>query len=1761
MDKFDIGGEAKLTLSYDWTPRRDSRPNVDLEGSGDLFAHLFGFKVWAYPVSFAKFHLYPSTSAGASVDGQAVADVAPVFVPELVSREYLQSQRRSNVRSSATVQASSVRDGQATAIETAVFPHSASRIDGNDGVLGLAYVTDNPLRLAVNRTQFVAAMWGGQSWLTAQPVADDGTADFHPRLRMFADGSAMAIWENVNRVLPDSATYDDVKSNLDIAAALYDPAQNRWSAATSLSTNGYLDSNPRVVGATNDNVLATWIGNPLNSELGTPTAPNTVWAARWNGVAWSAPQAIATIPHPIVGYDAAYDGVHATIVLSVDLDDNMATIDDHELFRLQDQGAGWLPLERLTTDSIADDHPQMVSSDGGATLVWLKGDALMTAPALNLAQSRLVRTLGYSSQLADFRLVSGREGSLAILWVEPGKNVADVRAIFYDPIFGLWGDARTLTSDVDRKTGLAGGFDAQHHLNLVYDNTITTAGSSANAAAPGLTDLVSVQKTLGVDLAIAGSSLGLQVNPDRSVGITATIVNLGEVVVQGPPVAFYDGDPARGGELIGTAQLSDPIAPGMQAVARITWSPRAGRQSADIYAVVDPDDVVGDRDRTNNSANSPLGRPDLTIAGRPIEVLSPTLMQVTARVSNVGVAQSPATLATFRSGSQAGAIVRSVDVPALAPGASFDASFSWDTSAVAAVPGVVAAIVDEAKTVSESDELNNTSIITVGCSYQLGSGPVLLSPQGGQTVLTLVVSEGCGWTVATTVPWITVTSSRSGTSSGQVVLSVAPNPGRSSRQGELVLGGQSLVATQTAVIVPTPSDFDGDGKSDLVWRNYATGDNSVWFMRGNTILRSGTLPKVLDLNWQLVAVADWNNDGHPDLIWRNAATGDNAVWYMNGVTLLHAAGLPTVSDLNWEIAVAADLDGDGHADLVWRNRSTGGNAVWHMNDVTLLTARSLPSVPDLNWQLVAAADIDGGGTQDLLWRNKVTGDAAVWYMRDVDLMTSRSLPLIADTNWRLVGALDIDGDAVPDLLWRNSVTGADAVWYMNDTTLLSSASLTAVADRHWRLPGSFTPRTIALAGNLDFGRLLVNTNATRTLTIRNPSGVAVSVDSIAFPAGYTGNWSSGSIAPGGSQIVTVTFTPPAAGTYEGAVTVNGDYTSDAPTLAVAGVGIVANDLTGAGRPGLVWRNIQTGENAVWTMNGAAIVRSASLPTVTDLNWQFAAIADLDGDGQPDLVWRNRTSGADIVWFMNGTAVVSSGVMPSVSDLNWAIVAAADIDGDGRADLIWRNGATGDNAIWYMNGATLVRSVGLSPVPDLAWQIVAAADLDGDGHPDLIWRHAATGANVVWYMNGSDVVASGDLPAVADRSWQLVAVVDLDGDGHPDFLWRRADTGANVVWFMNNRVVLRSAASTTVADTHWRLAGLGATRTIALSGALAFRSVSAGMTATAILTIANTGNDALTVSSIAYPSGFSGNWSGGTIAPGASQTVTVTFAPAIASSYVGVIAVSSDYTSGSSRILVSGRGVVPYDLNGDGQPDLVWRNTANGSNVVWYMNGTTLLRSDELARVTDQNWQIVATADIDGDGKPDLIWRNRSTGSNAVWYMNGATIRATGNFANVGDQNWQIVGAADIDGDGHPDLIWRNTSTGDDVVWYLDGTTLLRSASLPGVVDANWKIVAIADINTDGHPDLVWRNTSSGAMSVWFLNGTSVTSSANLPTVADLSWQVVGAGDFNSDGHPDLVWRNSTSGANVVWIMDGLTVTRSPSLSTVADLTWTLRFGG
>jgi hypothetical protein len=283
-----------------------------------------------------------------------------------------------------------------------------------------------------------------------------------------------------------------------------------------------------------------------------------------------------------------------------------------------------------------------------------------------------------------------------------------------------------------------------------------------------------------------------------------------------------------------------------------------------------------------------------------------------------------------------------------------------------------------------------------------------------------------------------------------------------------VLRGTSAAAVSPPPVSPPPvspppvspppnnkrraaSDFDGDGKSDILWRNGLTGENQIWFMSGTALSSASPIYSVVDPNWKIAGSGDFDGDGKSDILWRNSATGQNALWLMNGATLVSGPFLPT-KDLNWSIAGVGDFNGDGKSDILWRNGLTGENQIWFVSGATLSSAASIVSVTDPNWKIEQTADFDGDGKSDILWRNSATGQNAIWLMNGATLLSGPFLPT-NDLNWSIAGVGDFNGDGKSDILWRHGVTGQNAIWLMNGATLVSGPFLPTMTDLKWGIAG------------------------------------------------------------------------------------------------------------------------------------------------------------------------------------------------------------------------------------------------------------------------------------------------------------------------------------------------------------------------------------------------------------------------------------------------------------------------------------------------------------------------------------------------------------------------------------------------------------------------------------------------------------------------------------------------------------------------------------
>ena len=510
--------------------------------------------------------------------------------------------------------------------------------------------------------------YDGTMWALPVPLGDDGTADFHPRILTFADGSAVAAWENEGTLQPTNAALSDMVSNLEVSVAWYSPAAQAWLPAQRMTTNYFLDRSPKLAGRTPDNVLLTWVSNPANDTDGSVSAPNQIWSAQWNGAQWGSPQLVATVSNALVKYDLLYDGTNANLVLSVDTVGNSTNANGHELFRIVGQGGTWGALTQLTSDSTPDDNPQMAfDPQGNVVLMWLKGAELSSVLNFNMTNRQVAWTNEYSSNLADFKLASSGDGKLAVLWSEPSENDADLRMMLYDPVFRAWGAPKQLTHDPQAERNTTAVFYGTNEVIAVYDRSLV---SSTNSADTTLSDLAAYYCTFDEDLAL-NTNLFYCEPANPSPGGLATFhveaLNLGDQFETNVVVAFYE-DVVQAASEIGRVTLTNAIPPQGTNDFTFTWAVPATNAPVTIFAVIDPDQRVLDVSRSNNIARLDIVKPDAGIQSMSWSSVASNLVAVTVHVGNDGAIGTGGFTVELNRDSASGTNLFSQTIAGLAPG-------------------------------------------------------------------------------------------------------------------------------------------------------------------------------------------------------------------------------------------------------------------------------------------------------------------------------------------------------------------------------------------------------------------------------------------------------------------------------------------------------------------------------------------------------------------------------------------------------------------------------------------------------------------------------------------------------------------------------------------------------------------------------------------------------------------------------------------------------------------------------------------------------------------------------------------------------------------------------------------------------------------------------------------------------------------------------------------------------------------------------------
>jgi hypothetical protein len=375
-------------------------------------------------------------------------------------------------------------------------------------------------------------------------------------------------------------------------------------------------------------------------------------------------------------------------------------------------------------------------------------------------------------------------------------------------------------------------------------------------------------------------------------------------------------------------------------------------------------------------------------------------------------------------------------------------------------------------------------------------------------------------------------------------------------------------------------DFNGDGKLDLAVAN--VGSNNVSILLGNG---DGTFQAAVDYgagsNPDSVAVGDFRGDGKLDLVVANDLGNNVSILLGNGDGTFQAAVSYGAGMTLFSVAVG-DFNGDGKLDLVVADAVSDYISVLLGNgDGTFKTA--VQYVAGLEPFSVAVADFNGDGKLDLAVANNegasvsiLLGNGNGTFKAAVNYGTGTAPGAVA------VG--DFNGDGKLDLVVgganSNNVNVVSVLLGNGDGTFQAAVNYGAGAGQTSVAVGDFngdgrldlafpaslllqTPLALLSSTSLNFGNQLVGTtSATKNVTLSNPSGLALTISSIAVTGTNAADFSQTNtcgtgLAIGASCTITVTFKPAQTGPRTASVTITDNAAGSPQTIGLSGTGLAS----------------------------------------------------------------------------------------------------------------------------------------------------------------------------------------------------------------------------------------------------------------------------------------------------------------------------------------------------------------------------------------------------------------------------------------------------------------------------------------------------------------------------------------------------------------------------------------------------------------------------
>jgi len=221
----------------------------------------------------------------------------------------------------------------------------------------------------------------------------------------------------------------------------------------------------------------------------------------------------------------------------------------------------------------------------------------------------------------------------------------------------------------------------------------------------------------------------------------------------------------------------------------------------------------------------------------------------------------------------------------------------------------------------------------------------------------------------------------------------AGNPIGDQYQVMATTGNSDVARLEDGRIVYVLDQTAGEGDDNVlhsIWNPLGTGTvaelgDVLWQHTSGAVATGVRELGVAPAGFEIQGIGDFNGDGGSDIVWRNDATV--VTWELENGEFAAEHTQPDAPH-TWQVAGTGDFDGDGDDDILWVHQE-GAVTIWEMEDGNYETNHNLPDAA-ITWEVAGTGDFDGDGDDDIVWRHQ-EGAVTIWEMEDNAYVANHNL--------------------------------------------------------------------------------------------------------------------------------------------------------------------------------------------------------------------------------------------------------------------------------------------------------------------------------------------------------------------------------------------------------------------------------------------------------------------------------------------------------------------------------------------------------------------------------------------------------------------------------------------------------------------------------------------------------------------------------------------------------------------------------------------------